>query len=288
MIYGAGDLAGELYTENAQVGGAPTVPVNLLAVTNSAGFFGSQNVLCDSDQGILGLATPLPGESDYFEQLVGLRGVPDIFTVGLCDTAGSLWLGGYDPSAATGSPQFTPMDDSGGYTIQLTGVAVAGTALSVPSTSYGSAIVDTGDPLLRLPGDLFQAATAAIASNAEFQRLFGGADWFSSTTQPPSCAGSGMTAAQLDTSLPTLTLTFGSGPSISVEARATSSYLQAQNSGGTALWCPGLAPQGSTCAGSGGFSCPSEALIGDAFLRSSIVVFDRQNNRMGFAPHRCP
>jgi hypothetical protein len=78
MIYGAGELAGELYTESAQVGGAPTVPVNLLAVTNSAGFFGSQNVLCDSDQGILGLATPLSGESDYFEQLVGLRGVPDI------------------------------------------------------------------------------------------------------------------------------------------------------------------------------------------------------------------
>jgi hypothetical protein len=180
------------------------------------------------------------------------------------------------------------MADSAYYTIQLTGVAVAGTALRVPSTSYGSAIVDTGDPLLRLPGDLFQAATAAIASNAQFQRLFGGADWFSSTTEPPSCAGSGTTAAQLDASLPTLTLTFGSGPSISVEARATSSYLQAQNSGGTTVWCPGLAVEGFTCGGSGDAGCPSEALIGDAFLRSSVVIFDRQNSRMGFAPHICP
>jgi hypothetical protein len=292
--YGAGDLAGELYADNAQVAGAPTVPVNLLAVTKSAGFFGGRNAICNTDQGILGLAPPSPGESDYFTQLVGLRGVANVFAVGLCDTTGSLWLGGYPPSAATGDPQFTPMDDSRLYYVQLTGFEVARTALTVPSTSYGSVVVDTGDPMLRLPGDAFQAVTAAIASNPEFQSLFGGADWFSSSTQLPTCKASGMTAAQLDASLPTLTLTFGSGPSISVEARATSSYLQAQNSGGATVWCPGLVPL-ATATASGGSGSDAGAqgsnavgIVGDSFLRSSVVIFDRQNSRMGFAPHACP
>jgi hypothetical protein len=296
VVYNGSAVSGELFTDDVQVGQAQTVPVNFLAIVKQINFL-TQSPLCTSYQGVLGLGTPGPAERDYFAQVVALRRSANMFAVGLCETGGSLWLGGYDPSTVTGIPQFTQMDQSGFYTIQLTGFEVAGNRLNVPSTSYGAAVVDTGDPLLRLPGDALQAAAMAIASNADFQKLFGGAAWFSSPT--PSCATVGMTAAELDAALPPLTLTFGSNPSISVQARATSSYLQAQISGSNTSWCPGLAAYdvASTGGGSGGsggtdagglIGAGPVAIVGDAFLRSSVVIFDRQNQRMGFAPHTCP
>lgn len=295
VTYNGSGISGELFKDNAQAGMASTVPVTLLSIEKQGGFL-TQNPLCNSFQGVLGLATPDPGENDYFAQLVAVDGTPNIFSVGLCDAGGSLWLGGYNPSATTGPPQFTPMNQSGFYTINLTGIEIGGTALSVPSTSYGAAIVDTGEPLLRLPGDAFQAATTAIAGSVNFQKLFGGASWFTSAT---SCAAVAMTSAELDSALPSLTLTFGSNPSISVQAAATSSYLQAQLGSSGTSWCPGLAPNGSASSGGGsggsggsnvdaGSVVGPVAIIGDSFLRSSVVIFDRQNQRMGFAPHTCP
>ncbi len=46
-------------------------------------------------------------------QIVGLladQGVPKIFSTLLCDEGGLLWMGGYDPSATTSTPLYTPLD----------------------------------------------------------------------------------------------------------------------------------------------------------------------------------
>jgi hypothetical protein len=131
-------------------------------------------------------------------------------------------------------------------------------------------LIDTGNPLLDLPAGVFAKVTDAIASSPAFRTLFGGADWLSGA----SCTSVGMTQADLDAVLPSLTLTLGSSSPIAVQTSATRSYLQLQAGTGGQTWCPAI-------IGSGGG-------IGAAFLRSSVVIFDIQNQRLGFAPHTCP
>lgn len=291
VLYGAGALAGELYDGTAKPGDGPGAPVTFLAVDTQNGFF-SDNPLCSSFQGVFGLGDPLPNEDDYFPGLVQKSGVADVFSISLCDAGGSLWLGGYDPSATDGAPQFTPL--AAGYRVALSGIAIDGTDVAIPASGLGPLRVDTGEPLVRLPSGAFNAVTKAIGDNAQFKAIFGGASWF--TQFPPVCVAAGKAAADLDAALPHMTIKLGSNPTIAVDARATVSYLQRQASDGA--WCPGLAPTGSASGGGGGgggsggsgndAGILQEGLLGDSFLRSSVVIFDRKNQRLGLAPHTCP
>ena len=48
-------------------------------------------------------------------QIVGLladKDVPKIFATLLCDEGGLLWMGGYNPSATTSTPLYTPLDNT--------------------------------------------------------------------------------------------------------------------------------------------------------------------------------
>jgi hypothetical protein len=50
------------------------------------------------------------------------------------------------------------------------------------------------------------------------------------------------------------------------------------------MWCPALAAQAQSAQ-----SFPFASVMGASILRSSVVVFDREANRIGFAPHTaCP
>ncbi len=93
-----------------------------------------------------------------------------------------------------------------------------------------------------------------------------------------ACANLTQTQAELDSLLPPLTLVFGKSPSISVQTLPTESYLKQETS---STWCQVM--------------CGSDAMtgvasmVGSAVLRSNITIFDRANNRIGFAPHAsCP
>jgi hypothetical protein len=75
-------------------------------------------------------------------------------------------------------------------------------------------------------------------------------------------------------------MTFGSNPAITVEAKATESYLFPY---GNDNWCSALTglDQGQ------GF--PIASIMGAPVLRSNVIIFDRAKKRMGFAPHTaCP
>jgi Xylanase inhibitor C-terminal len=179
-----------------------------------------------------------------------------------------------------------------GLFVHLTGVAVGGTALEIDPGALGVVAIDTGTSMIDL--DVDDAIIGALAADSAFQKLFGDASWFQST----GCTSVAMSAAELDATLPTLAFTFGSNPPVSVRAGATSSYLEAQPAaGGATTWCPAIFPtSGSSFSGtgSGGSGGPDDAgipnlagEIGVPFLRSSVVIFDRQNQRLGFAPHSC-
>jgi hypothetical protein len=92
-----------------------------------------------------------------------------------------------------------------------------------------------------------------------------------------ACKTLSKTKADLDAALPPLTLTFGDGAdAITVQAAPTESYL-ANYEG---MWCPTLA---SFDPGSSGL--PIASIMGAPLMRSNIVIFDREKQRIGFAPH---
>jgi hypothetical protein len=282
--YGLGSWQGEVYQDAVSAGAAPDVSVDVVAIDAQSQFF--EPIACDSksggSQGILGLgpsAAALQGTTGYFDQLLANEPLQDIFATRLCDSGGTLWLGGYDPTMTTAAPVYT--DETGSsryyYSVNLASITVAGTSVPVPTPSYKHSIVDTGTSVFMLSTAAFNAITAAIAASPNFASLFGSdASWFSSLG---NCQPLSQTKAEIDAALPPLTLVFGTSPSISVQASATESYLVPYQG----AWCPALLAQDPTQG------TPFAAIMGSPVLRSNVVIFDRANSRIGFAPHApCP
>jgi len=278
--YGSGSWTGELYQDSIAPGTETPIPVKFAAINTQSTFF--QPAQCDSKiasyQAILGLGptgAALKGTQGYFDELVAQQHVPDVFATELCTTGGTLWLGGYDPAATTAPPVYTPMApgvDTVYYAITLTSITVNGTTVPVASAQYSLALVDTGTSIFILGQTAFNAVTAAIAASPGFAPIFGssGAAWFN---DPNNCVAVPKTKAEIDAALPALTLTFGSG--VTAQAAPTESYLQSAEGD----WCPAMIGQAQ------GQSFPAAAVMGSPILKSNVVVFDRANSRIGFAPH---
>jgi hypothetical protein len=283
--YGSGSWSGEIYQDTVGAGTEAATPVDLVAIDTQVQFF--EPIQCDSAsggmQGIIGLgpsSSALPGTNGYFDALVAKRKVLDIFATELCDSEGTLWLGGYDPSVITAPVQFTPLTRDVFaqyyYSVNLVSVAVSGTTVPIATSQYPDTVVDTGTSIFLMGMDAYSALTGAIASDPQFQSIFGGVAFFSGQ----GCATVSMTKAALDASLPALTLTFGSSPAITVTAPPTESYLFPY---GQDQWCPAL----DGLAQSDQF--PLASILGAPMLRSNVTIFDRANQRIGFAPHTaCP
>ncbi|MGD0524506.1 MAG: pepsin-like aspartic protease [Polyangiaceae bacterium] len=278
--YGTGSWTGEIYQDTVALGSAAT-PVKLAAIDTQSDFF--QDFTC-SMQGVAGFGpagAALPGTNAYFDDLVASAKMPDVFATQLCDGSGTLWLGGYDPSAATGAPQYVPLA-SGAlsdvyYSVSLTSVTVAGTTVPIATKQFADSVVDTGTAGFLLQTSAYDALTAAIQSDAAFTEALG-SSFFASQTGGVACAASTATKAALDAALPPLTLTFGS---VSIQAAPTDSYLFPYMG---KAWCSSLVTDPSVSS-----ELPLASIIGSPMLRSSIVVFDRAKNRIGFAPHApCP
>jgi hypothetical protein len=312
--YGTGDWSGEIYQDTVRAGSGPSAPDTLVAIDSQSQFF-QPGVRCGTGagpDGILGLGptgAALAGTQGFFDALVSDAHVPDIFATELCDGSGTLWLGGYDPSFTTAAPQYTPLVpgvDAYYYAVTLTSITVAGTSVPVASGQYTDSIVDTGTSVFILPTSAYDTVTTTIGANAAFRQIFGfggpgpvdasagdgstaeggmadaavdsgnGASWFAN---PENCVALSQTKAELDAMLPPLTLVFGSNPPVSVQAAPTESYLVSYEG----EWCPAL------YAMTPGPSFPLASIMGSPVLRSNVVIFDRANSRIGFAPHTpCP
>jgi hypothetical protein len=290
--YGSGSWTAEVYEDSVGFTSDPTVPLKFAAITTQSNFFGP--VMCNSGggyQGIIGLdraKSELPGTDAFFDQFVAVKGIPNVFATELCDTSGTLWLGGYDTTVATAAPQYTPMTtdvaSSYYYTVDLESIAVddgssAPIAIAA-SSAYHDTVVDTGTTALVLQSAVFTSLTNTIASSPGFTHIFGAgttASWFSS--QLP-CGAAGTSKSDIDSVLPPLTLTFGTNPAITVQMAASDSYLVPIQGYG---WCSLVTPVPT------GTQFPLAAILGSPFLRSNITIFDRAGGRIGFAPHTaCP
>lgn len=284
--YDEGSWSGEVYEDSVVLGSAASTPVDLASIQTQSMFFNP--IQCDSTsgglQGVVGFGpaeAAVPGTNGYFDQLVATAQVPNVFATELCDTGGTLWLGGYDPSFTTGPPQYVPlltdMFSQFYYSVDLTSITVNGTTVPIASGQFTDSVVDTGTSVFLLGTTSFDALTAAIAKSPQFQSMVGGASWFAEGCQQSTAFSA--TKAALDAALPALTLTFSSGAA--VQALPTESYLVSVESD---EWCPALGSQAQSDE-----SFPFASIMGAAVLRSSVVVFDRVKKRVGFAPHTaCP
>jgi hypothetical protein len=292
-MYGTGSWSGEIYRDLISADVAPhdatdpamAVQMAIVAIESQSEFF--RGISCDSTngafEGILGLGplgAAVQGTTGYFDSLVSQGMVPDVFALQLCDSGGTLWLGGYDPAAATGPPVYTPETsdiDSYYYSVDLEAIRLLGQRVPVATKSYPSSVVDTGASVLLLPRTAYDQVTAAIAGAPEFKDVFGdvGKAWFDDL----GCGATSYSKADLDAKLPPMTLELGTDPAVLLQAAPTESYLVPYEG----AWCAAMAVFDPSA------DVPFAADLGTPVLRSGVFVFDRARKRIGIAPHApCP
>jgi Eukaryotic aspartyl protease len=304
--FGSGEISGPVYQDNVNVAAGLTTSVDFIAITSSEQFFGG--VICGTSgmQGIVGFGptgSAVQGTNDFFTDLVGSTGIDNVFATQLCDGSGTLWLGGYDPTYTTGAVQYADIDTGFigqyYYAVNLESVTVNGVTVPIATGEYTDTIVDTGTSIFILPTASLNGIANAIAATPGYQQVFGitpsgdagtdagpagggtasldpNAQFFANAQ---SCVTLSQTKAELDALLPPLTLNFGGTTSIAVQAAPTESYLIPE----FGEWCPTMIAMDPSDQD------PLAAILGSPMLRSNIIVFDRTNERIGFAPHTpCP
>jgi hypothetical protein len=282
--------AGPVYRDAVAAGsmGAPVTPnVNLsfAAIASQTAFFGQ--VTCasadDTDfDGIIGLGpdTQLEQGTTSFLTLLSATGTLayDAFALQTCDIGGKLWFGGYDPAATSARPSYTPMTEDGGYAVTVAGMTIGGQKAKVDAADFGPMAVDNGTAAILLPSPVYSAFETLVESNQAFLDNFG-SHFLSADSGGCAAAAKGLTRAELDAVLPKLSLTFddGQGGTFEVETSATNSYLVAGvasgDASGTVLYCPSVEKN-------------PVGILGNPLMRSHVVIFDRANKRIGFAPQK--
>lgn len=278
-VYDGGDMTwdGEIVEDDVSIGKSSPVRVRFGAISSEKNFLSTMGA-----DGILGLGPTrlaFPGTTSVLDALVK-SGMPDVFAVKLCPGDAHLWLGGVDPTQTKGAMQYAPLVPQTKqlpyYDVKVAGIAVGGRELAVDATTWATSIVDTGGPAFFVPKNVLDAVVARVGENGEMAKLVQDPTKFFSGG---ICVASTVTAAQIDAALPPFTLELGDGTPIRIDLPASQSYLVPSTEYGSQAnadgWCPGIAS----------IPGPGPAFdIGGSILRSLVVVFDRANARLGFAP----
>ncbi len=277
--------SGPIYADKVGLGnGSPSVSIDLADITSATGgFFSGQN----DYQGILGLGpsgNAVSGTTGYMPAVMG-AGVTNIFAFQLCDNtgsnAGTMWLGG---DGSPGSPLvYTPLvaisDNNPYYAINVDGMSLGATSIvTSASSTFAQPVLDTGTSLFYVPTSVFNAFQTALEASSSFKTLFGSNTFASSGTNAGCLTDASVTDAQVESSLPPMTLSLPNAtsgqPDVTIQASALDTYLY---DGGSGQFC--LAIQ------DGGTQDPST--FGDAFLQAFVTIVDVQGGRVGFSPTGC-
>jgi hypothetical protein len=281
--YVTGQWSGEVYEGEVSLAPATRASVKFVGIEQQNDFFVDQSCGSKSGgvQGIMGFGPAVgavKGTTGFFDQFIAETNAPNVFATKLCDQGGTLWLGGYDANETTAPPKFTPLLDTmnTAYAVHLANVGIQGTNIPVATPDYETTIVDTGSSVFLLEKSAFTPLTKAIAASDGFKDLIGeDASWFDNP-DGQNCKRLTATKTDLDAVLPPISLTFGADDeAITIEASATESYLGNYEG----YWCSTLV----TFTPADDF--PIASVMGAPMLRSNVVIYDRQNQRIGFAPH---
>jgi cathepsin D len=273
-VYGDGSmLNGEIFQDTVTLGhGMPSVQLELLSIQSERQFFREAQF-----QGILGLGSTLLElrGTDTFFALETADGVSPVLAFELCAKNGTMWLGGFDATAAESPMQYTPLlpisRTNAFYSINVDDVLIGGTSLGLNTAEFESPILDTGTSLFYLPAKVFNAILSAINASSGFASLFG-----ATALKANGCVrANGVTSAAVDAALPAMAMKLPStdpgAPDFTLTVNPSQSYLMDTG-------------QGQFCLAMGEGGPTQGAILGDAFLSSFVTVIDRQNAQVGFAP----
>lgn len=283
---------GSIWLDNMQVLGndstelTPQVKARFAAMDSQTSFFTATSCTPSATveyQGILGLGPNdlLQKGTDSFLSAVAASKqlAHDAFAVQMCDLDGHIWFGGYEESSVTGQPFFAPLvtdkTTTGAeyyYAVDVESLAVAGQDVGLTSSDLGPMIVDTGTSGLYLTSSGFKALNQRLQASAGFK-----ANFPANLLTSGNCytAAKATTREALDAALPTLTLGIrGEDGTGQLTLNASESYLMVSHLEGSdsLLYCPVVA------------ATKSVPIIGASAMRRHVVIFDRDNARVGFAP----
>ncbi|XP_043974570.1 beta-secretase 2 isoform X1 [Gambusia affinis] len=188
--YTQGNWEGVLGTDLLSLPKGPngTIAINIAAIQLSDGFF----LPGINWQGILGLAYPVLARPDssvepFFNSVVKQLGIPDIFSLQMCGSglsassavdppAGSLIMGGAEPTLYRGSIWYTPIVEEWYYQVEVLKLEVGDQSLNLDCKEYNAdkAIVDSGTTMLRLPINVFNAVIEAIIRSSRIENFSSG------------------------------------------------------------------------------------------------------------------
>jgi hypothetical protein len=255
---------GEAYEDSATALGSAPVLLDFVSLTDQSDY------LSAGTDGVLGLGPDrfAPSPATAFVTRLVTAGLQKQIAFRLCPgvTTSTLWLGGFDPTAATTSPSFTPMYSSMDvpfYNVMLDSAAIGATA--VTGDQFGFVRLDLGSPTSAFLDSALTPITSAIASSPGYTAAFG-----SQPLTAGACLTTTMTSAQLDATLPALALTFG-GATAAIPL-APHSYLLAKG-GGQFCYAFTTSLRGS--------------LLGASILSGMLTVIDLDDSihpEIGFAP----
>ncbi|XP_023669472.1 beta-secretase 2 [Paramormyrops kingsleyae] len=286
--YTQGDWEGELGSEQVSIPKGPngTITVNIAAILSSNGFF----IPGVNWQGILGLAYPILAQPDssvepFFDSLVRQTSIPDVFSLQMCGAgiaagstvdraAGSLIMGGIEPTLYKGSIWYTPIQEEWYYQVEILKLEVGDQNLNLDCKEYNSdkAIVDSGTTLLRLPKNVFAAVIDAIVQTSLIQDFPAGF-W---TDTKLACWPKGETPWRFF-------------PKLSIYLRDTNASQSFRITILPQLYIQPIEDLYDTldCYRFGISPSASGLVIGATIMEGFYVIFDRAQKRVGFAVSTC-
>jgi len=193
--------------------------------------------------------------------------MPDCFSMCLGLNGGIFVLGGDNSQYYTGGYTYTPIINETYYVVQMNDFKVGGKSLGIPASDYGQTIVDSGTTLLIVPERAYNLIKSIILNLCSKVKLAGvcgipqNETIFFGFCYP-------MTSTQLS-----------QFPDFTVELDGFSGVLGPQDY---------LFPSNNTyCYGIDGGDPADGTILGDIFIQSQYVLFDRANKRVGFATPNC-
>lgn len=265
--YGSGSWNGKVFEDGAVLGTRPSVALDFASITSQSMFFQPGNLY----QGLMGFgpdAALTPNTTSYLTKSIA-AGMKGQIAFQMCPDKGTMWLGGFDPNAATTAPAFTPYNAATPYYLVNVGGAGLGST-SVNGSDFGPTVVDTGTTQTLVPTAAFTALTNAIKGSSGYASVFG-----SQVLKEQAELTTTMSSAQIDQALPPLSITFAGGTAMSIPA--TRSYLLSEGGGKYAYML------GDSSSLTGGQKL---SIVGNTLLGGMLVIFDVDQKKIGFAPQK--
>jgi len=231
----------------------------------------------DPINGILGLAYPMNAcnpscTTPIYDAIVQQYSLPDLYSICLTPSSGgSLDLGLIDSAKYSGKILYTPIETQRWYNIFVEDITIGTTSIQVPSLFHRTtndvigSFVDSGTNVILTAPYTFQQIQLI------FQSKYGSLPGVNTTLFSGGCVSQQVMGDQVK-NFPNVVFKFRGQSGVNDDFSLPvppQSYLMLTNN----QYCLGI-----------GAAIGVGLVLGDVFMENYYVIFDRQNDRLGFAP----